>query len=95
MELLYVTVIAAAIGAIVRYTIPGRQWHGMLLLPGAAAVVCAVVWVALLWSGLTFDGGWIWTISLGCALLASLTLALLLPRLRAADDERLRRELGV
>ena len=37
MELVYVTVIGAAIGLLARYVLPGRRTYGILLLPAAAA----------------------------------------------------------
>ena len=86
MELLYVTVIAAGIGAIVRYALPRRGSYGALLLPAVAAAVTSVVWVALLWLGLTFDGGWIWVASLGAGTLAAVGVAVLLPRRRMHSD---------
>ncbi len=89
MELLFVTVIAAGIGLIVRYTLPERHSHGLLLIPAVATVATAIVWVALLWAGLTFDGTWIWVASLGAAVIASLVAALLLPRRRAEADAAL------
>lgn len=88
MELVFVTVIAAGIGGIVRYLLPGRDAYGIGLLPAIAASTTAAVWVALVWLGLTFDGGWIWVISLVAGTLAPIVLALVLPgRRRAADDE--------
>jgi hypothetical protein len=89
MELLFVTVIGAGIGAIVRYSLPRRGMYGVLLLPAVAAAVTSVVWVALLWLGLTFDGGWIWVASLGSAVAVSLAVALLLPRRRIESDAAL------
>ncbi|MEZ5190902.1 MAG: hypothetical protein R2717_08760 [Schumannella sp.] len=89
MELLFVTVIAAALGALVRYIVPGRRSYGMLLLPGIAAVVAAALWVGLLWLGWTFDGGWIWIVSLGAAIVAAVVGALLLVRVRAQSDDRM------
>ena len=86
MELLYVTVIGAGIGAIVRYAVPRRGSYGALLLPAIAAAVTSVVWVALLWLGLTFDGGWIWVASLGAAVVVALLTALLIPGRRAQAD---------
>jgi len=86
MELLYVTVIGAGIGAIVRYAVPRRGSYGALLLPAIAAAVTSVVWVALLWLGLTFDGGWIWVASLGAATLVSVAVAVILPRRRQQSD---------
>lgn len=87
MELLFVTVIAAMIGFIVRYLVRGRNMHGALLVPAIEVAVTAVVWVGLLWLGLTFDGTWIWVLSLAAGLIAALVTALVLPRTRRSHDE--------
>jgi len=95
MELLFVTVIGAAIGAVFRYILPRRNTYGALLLPAVAAAAAAVVWVALLWGlRLSFDGTWIWVASLSAALLASIATAVLLPRSRTEHDARRLIELG-
>ncbi|MEP6843600.1 MAG: hypothetical protein ABJA11_08765 [Pseudolysinimonas sp.] len=88
MELLYVTVIAAFVGLAIRYLIPGHDSYGLFLLPAVAAAATAIVWVALLWAGLKFDGGWIWVAALGAAVVASILVALLVVRGRAIGDER-------
>ena len=88
MELLFVLVIAAGIGAVLRYVLPNRRTHGLLLLPAIAIAATAVVWVGLLWLGWTFDGTWIWVASLGAAFAAALVAGLALPRVRANADER-------
>ena len=94
MELLFVTVIGAGIGAIVRYVLPHRASYGILLLPALTAAVTAVVWVVLVWAGLTFDGGWIWVASLVAGGLAAIAGAILLPRRRKATDDRMLAELS-
>jgi hypothetical protein len=86
MELLFVVVIGACIGAIARYTLPKRGTYGAFLIPAASAAVTATVWVALLWAGLTFDGTWIWVASIGAGAIASLAIALALPRKRIGSD---------
>ena len=86
MELLFVTVIGACIGAIARYTTPKRGTYGAFLVPAASAAVTATVWVALLWAGLTFDGTWIWVASIGAGAVASIVITLVLPRKRIALD---------
>jgi O-antigen/teichoic acid export membrane protein len=88
VELLFVLVIAAAIGALARYVLPGRRSYGLFLLPAISLVVAAVVWVALTWAGLKFDGGWIWVAALGGAVVASVVGALTLWRSRERIDER-------
>jgi len=94
MELLFVTVIGAGIGLIARYVFPKRGSYGILLVPAIAAAVTAVVWVVLLWAGLTFDGGWIWTISIAAAVIASIVTVLVLPCRRAEADARTLSELS-
>jgi predicted phage tail protein len=89
MELFFVTVIGACLGAIVRYTLPARQSYGAVLLPAVAAMTAAVVWVALLWLGLTFDGGWIWMVSIGASVVVPVIIALALPRRRRTSDAAL------
>lgn len=94
MELAYVTVIGAAIGALARYALPGRRTYGLFLLPAIAAAVTAVVWVGLVWLGWKFDGGWIWAVSLAAATAASIAGALLIVRYRANADKRLLHQLS-
>ena len=89
MELLFVVLGGVLLGALTRYTIPARHAYGALLLPALGGTVAAIVWAALTWAGLRFDGGWIWVWSLAAAGLASIALALLLPRRRREADDRM------
>ena len=88
MELLFVIVIAAGIGTVLRYVLPSRGTYGIFLLPAIAAIVTAVVWIGLLWLGWTFDGTWIWVASLGAGFAAALAAGIALPRVRASSDQR-------
>lgn len=89
MELIFVTVIGAGIGAVLRYLLPGRRHYGILLLPAVGAAVTAAIWVALVWLGWKFDGGWIWLVSLGLGGIASIIVALAASRGRVRSDARL------
>ncbi len=89
MEIVFVTVIGAAIGGLIRYLVPGRAWHGLALMPAVGAAATAVVWAVLVWVGLTFDGGWIWAISLVAGAVASVVTAVVLPRRREKADDAL------
>lgn len=95
MEILFAIVIGAGMGVVLRFIVPGRQSHGLLLVPLIGAIVTAAVWAPLVWLGFTFDGTWIWVISLVAGGLASLLTALLAPVIRRNEDqarfERLRR----
>jgi hypothetical protein len=94
MELLFVTLISFFIGLGVRYALPGRDTYGVVLIPAVSAIVTAVVWVVLLWLGWKFDGGWIWVVSLAGGGVASLILALSIPRTRKHHDEHLLQQLS-
>lgn len=86
MELLFVALGGAILGAIARYALPRRHTYGSALVPAIGTGVAAVVWVALTWLGWPWDGGWIWVVSLVAAGLASAGSALLIgPRREQAD----------
>jgi hypothetical protein len=93
VELLFVLVIAAAIGAVLHYVLPGRHSHGLLLLPAVDVVVTAIVWVGLLWLGWRFDGGWIWVVAIAAGGVAAVLVWLLAWQGRARSDERVLHEL--
>ena len=89
MELLFVCIAAASIGAIARYLLTGRSTHGVLLLPAIATAVAAAVWALLTWFGMPYDGGWIWVVTLTLSALAAVAAGILLPRRRREADARL------
>ena len=92
MELIFVTAIGLSLAVLVRYLVPGRKTSGLLLIPAIGGAVTCAVWVALVWLGLTFDGGWIWFICLAAGVIASVVAAVILPkRRRIADDELFKR----
>lgn len=93
MEMLFATLGGVVLGLLVRYVVPGRETHGVLVLPGVGAIVAAVVWAALTWLGWRFDAGWIWVWTLVAAGVAALVVALLLPRARREKDEELFQQL--
>jgi peptidoglycan biosynthesis protein MviN/MurJ (putative lipid II flippase) len=89
MELLFVVLIAAGVGFALPYLLRGRETYGIVLPAAVAAAVSSVVWVGLLWLGFTFDGGWIWAISLVAGGLAALAVTLVVPRRRHEADRAL------
>lgn len=89
MEIVFVTVFGAGFGLLIRYLLPKRDSYGILLLPAIGALATDAIWVALVWLGLKFDGGWIWAISLVAGALICLVVALVVPRVRKNEDERM------
>jgi hypothetical protein len=88
VEIIYVTVVGAGIGLLLRYLLPGRHVYGVALLPALAAAVTVATWAALTWVGWKADGGWIWVAALGGATAVSLVVALVLSSRRQAADAR-------
>ncbi|TFD26883.1 hypothetical protein [Cryobacterium cryoconiti] len=89
MELLFIALGGAVLGLAARYSLPGRQTHGAILMPAIGTMVASVVWVTLTWFGLAWNDGWIWWVTLGATALVSVAADLYLGRTRAAGDERM------
>jgi ABC-type branched-subunit amino acid transport system permease subunit len=70
MELLFVALGGAILGIAARYLFRHRETHGVILVPAIGVGVSAVVWVALTWLGMKWDGGWIWVITFAVTALA-------------------------
>lgn len=89
MELLFVALGGALLGLAARYSMPGRGAHGAVLIPAIGTAVASVVWVALTWLGLKWDGGWIWWITFAVAGAASVGADILLRRRRSRADQEM------
>ena len=89
MELLFVALGGVILGLAARYGLPRRDTHGALLVPAIGAIAASVVWAALTWVGLKFDGGWIWVASLAVAGIVAALASAFLARQRGASDAKL------
>ncbi|WP_431280203.1 hypothetical protein [Leifsonia poae] len=89
MELLFVALGEAILGLAARYFLPGRHTHGSVLVPAIGVMVSSVLWVALTWAGLKWNGGWIWWITLVGTAVVVTVVDLLLGRIRTNSDDRL------
>jgi hypothetical protein len=89
MELVLVVTFSGIIGAAARYLLPGRDRHGLGLLPSVGVIVGSLAWSISVWAGLSPDSGWPWLVSLGLATAATVWLGLWLPKKRDADDAEL------
>lgn len=89
-------VLGAAIGAVLRYVIPGRATHGLLLLPALGACTTAVAWVVMVVSGWSLGDPWIWTLALVAPAVVCTIAGIALARVRPArDQQRLQQLLSV
>ncbi len=86
MQILYAIAIAAVIGVVLRYVLPGRKDYGIALTPAVSAIVTGAAWAALAWIGWDWTNGAIWAISLVGGAVAALVTALLAPVVRRSAD---------
>ncbi|WP_348787260.1 hypothetical protein [Leifsonia sp. NPDC080035] len=89
MELLFVALAGAIIGLAARYLLPNRHTHGSVLIPALGVSVACILWVALTWAGLKWDGGWIWWITLLGTIAITAVADLVIGRVRNAHDDKL------
>lgn len=88
VDLVVVFASALVIGTIVRYVVPGRIKHGLLLIPGFAIVFSLLVWEIGVWAGLSHDVALpAWLILLVVASGATTWFTFWLIRRRNASDE--------
>lgn len=88
MEIIYVTVIGAGLGLLLRYVLPGRKVYGVLLSPALGAAVTAAAWAGMTWLGVTVDSPWIWVASLGAAVVVTALVVLVVSKRRESADAR-------
>ena len=93
MELVLVVTFAGALGLALRYIVPGRDMHGIGVMPAAAVILGSLGWLIAIWVGLDAGGPWGWVIALGLALVGTTALGIVLPQRRRSDDEALWAEL--
>jgi hypothetical protein len=93
MELVLIVTAGGLIGTAIRYIVPGRNTHGLAVMPAAGVIAGALVWLVVVWFGGPVDAWWSWVITLSATTMAVIVLALELPKRRAALDEALRQEL--
>jgi len=89
MELLFISLGGAIIGMLARYLLPQRHRHGSVLIPAVGTAVAAVLWVALTWTGMKWDGGWIWAITIVATAVVCVVLDLVIGESRKHRDNAL------
>lgn len=89
MGLIYIVVLAAGIGTVTRYLLPGRESYGITLLPAVSVIASVLAWGVFTWLGIAHSEVWMWLVSLAVGLLVAVGTALYLPKHRAKVDEAL------
>jgi hypothetical protein len=88
IDLVVVFSAALVVGTIVRYALPGRVKHGLLLVPSFAIVFALLVWEISIWAGL---GGEFGQLALLILILvtagATVAFTLVLVRRRTRSDD--------
>lgn len=87
MEIVLVVTFAGLIGAAIRYLVPGRDRHGLGLMPSLGVIVGSLSYVIAVWAGLAPRSVWPWLISLGLTVAACVWVGIWLPKKRDTDDE--------
>jgi ABC-type branched-subunit amino acid transport system permease subunit len=89
MELLFVALAGAVLGLAARYFLPHRHTHGAVLIPALGVMVASALWVVLTWTGMKWNGGWIWWITLVSTAVVVFVVDVILGRIRTLNDERM------
>lgn len=89
MELLFVVLLAASLSLGVRYIFRDRYTFGSAVFPAVGGAVASAVWAGLTWLDWSFDGGWIWVVSLVAGPIVCLAIGFLLPKRRVKADAEL------
>ena len=87
MELVLIVTAAGLIGTALRYTLPGRDRHGLALMPASGVIIGSLIWAIAIWVGLDAATPWPWLLSLGLTLVGVTALGIWLPRARDAADQ--------
>ncbi len=87
MEILFVLMAGYIIGTIARYSLPGRELVGAVLVPLAATGFAGILWEIMLWSGLRPDNGWMWAVTLVLTAAAAAAFNIILVRRRRQSDD--------
>ena len=89
MELVLIITGAGLLGLVARYVIPGRDRHGLALMPASGVIIGSVVWAICVWIGLSPVTPWPWLISFGATVIGIIALGIVLPGRRDAADAAL------
>ena len=82
MELIFAVLGGLIIGLIVRYSLPGRDLTGAILVPAVATAGAAILWEIVTWLKLPSDNPWVWVVVFAIVAIKSVFIDLWLSRRR-------------
>ncbi|MEN9752007.1 MAG: hypothetical protein RLZZ600_1054 [Actinomycetota bacterium] len=88
MELIFAVLGGLIIGLIVRYSLPGRDLTGAILVPAVATAGAAILWEIATWLKLPSDNAWVWIVVFAIVAIKSVFIDLWLSRRRKQADEQ-------
>jgi hypothetical protein len=95
MYILLALIAACALGIALHYVLPGRELRGVIVTPGIATAVAAVVYTAKQWAGVGQDSIWLWLASIVGSLAVAAVATLALTSARTRSDAAKKSALGI
>lgn len=89
MELVLIVTFAGLAGLALRYMLPGREHHGVALLPSLGIIIGSLSWALAIWVGLDAQSVWPWALALGLTVVGVIAGAVVIPRRREEADKAL------
>ena len=87
MELIFAILGGLIIGLIVRYSLPGRDMTGAIVIPAIATAGAAILWEIATWLRLPSSNPWVWVVVFAIVAIKSVFVDLWLARRRKHSDE--------
>ncbi|WP_243224803.1 hypothetical protein [Microbacterium sp. CIAB417] len=95
MYILLALIAACALGIALHFLMPERALRGVVVTPGIATAVAALVYTGMQWAGVGEDSIWLWLASIGGGLLLAALATLGLTATRRRSDAAQKAALGI
>ncbi|WP_119697236.1 hypothetical protein [Microbacterium halotolerans] len=95
MYILLALITAAAFGIGLHFLLPHRSDRGVVLTPGVAVATAAAAYALLTWLQWGEGNVWLWLVTFAAAIIASITVTVVVGVRRARFDAAERERLGI
>ncbi|MFB7251835.1 hypothetical protein [Microbacterium sp. NPDC056234] len=95
MYILLALIAACALGIALHFLLPSRELRGVVVTPGIATAVAAIVYTGMQWAGVGQDSFWLWLASIGGSLAVAAVVTLALSATRTHSDAEKKAALGI